>query len=180
MNISASRRGYLKRRSNRGLTSTSAISPSCDSDVTTLNSSRRYAATTCPGGPVGLRNAETQTLVSSRATSGTAFRLDLVPSARHFRLDDLLTNRLSAAPHPSKQVFELPAPIRFSTECDQDAGPLLQSEGLQGSEDTLFVHGSKGRFYPMSFFRQRHGTDYTDGLSSRQVESMTFSRGAIC
>lgn len=145
-NFSSSSGGYLNRKANRGRLRTSAISASCDKDVTMLKSSRRHLATTFPGGPVGLRKAETQTLVSSRAASGTAFRLHLGPRLSHFRLDEFLWNRFGAASHPTKQAFEVLPPLRLSVESNQDLGLLFQPKWPHGLQHSIFVHGSE-RFF---------------------------------
>jgi hypothetical protein len=120
---------------------------------------------TCPGGPVGLRKAETQTLVSSRATSGTVLRLNLGPRSSHFRLDDFLWDRFGTASHPTKQAFEVLAPLRLSVESNQDPGLLLQSERLQRSQHSIFVHGSK------RFFRRTRSS----GLCHNQHYSGAFA-----
>jgi len=145
-NVSASSGGYIKRRISRGRLRTSMISVSCDSDVITLKSPRRQAATIFPGGPVGLRKAETQTLVSSRAASGTAFRLDLGPRPSQLRLDDLLWDRPGTSFHPVKQALEFIPPLRLWIEGNQDVGLLLQWKRLEGSQDPILVHRSK-RFF---------------------------------
>jgi len=145
-NVSSSSGGYLNRRVNRGRLRTSAISASCEKDVTTLKSPCRHLVITCPGGPVGLRKAETQTLVSSRATSGTVPRLHLGPRLSHFRLDEFLWDGFGAGSHPTKQAFEVLPPLRLSVESNQDPGLLLQSERFKRSQHSIFVHGSK-RFF---------------------------------
>ncbi len=142
-NVSASSAEYLNRRVNRGRLRTSAFSASCERDVTTLKSSRRHLVITRPGGPVGFRKAETQTLVSSRATSGTVLRLHLGPCLTYFRLDDFLGDRFGTASHPTKQAFEVLAPLRLSVESNQDPGLLFQSERLKRSQHSIFVHGSE-------------------------------------
>jgi hypothetical protein len=160
-NASASRWGYRNRRTNRGLLRTSAISPSCESDVTTLNSSSPQAATTCPGGPFGLRKAETQTLVSSRAASGTAFGLDLGSRSSHFRFNSLLRSRFSTSFHSPQHAFKLVSPPALGVKSDQDAGMFLQPKGSQRFQYTFLIHGSNRLFDRMKFFWQRHKADYT-------------------
>ena len=112
-NNSASRCGYLNRRINRGRLRTSASSPSCVSEVTALNLSRRQAATTCPGGPEGFRKADIQTFVSSRTTSGTAFCLHLGSGSSDFRLDIALRNVFCPGLHSAQQAIQvaLPSPL---------------------------------------------------------------------
>lgn len=141
--VSASRRGYVNLRVNRGRPRTSAISAICESDVTVLKSPRRQLATTCPGGPVGFRKAEIQTLVSSRATSGTAFCLDLGPRARHLCFDDLLRDRLGASPHSAKQAFEVLLPLRLGIHGDKHAGLLFQSDWPQWPQHPVLEHRAK-------------------------------------
>ena len=160
-NASASRWGYRNRWTSRGLLRTSAISLSCESDVTTLNSSSPQAATTCPGGPFGLRKAETQTLVSSRAASGTAFGLDLGSRSSHFRFNSVLRNRFSTSFHSPQHAFKLVSPPALGVKRDQDAGLLLQPKGSERFQYALLIHGSDRLFDRMKFFWQRHKADYT-------------------
>jgi len=164
-NVSISPAEYLNRRINRGRLRTSAISLSCERDVTTRKSSRRHLAITCPGGPVGLRNAETQTLVSSRATSGTVLRLHLGPRLSHFRLDDFLRDRFGAGSHRTKQAFEVLPPSRLSVESNQDVGLLLQAERLQRSQHPFFVHRPKRLFHRSSGLC--HTWHYTGAVALR-------------
>lgn len=164
-NVSISSRRYLNRPINRGRLRTSTISASCEGDVTMLKSPRRQAATILPGGPAGLRKAETQTLVSSRATSGTAFRLDLSPRLSHFRLDDLLRDRFGAASHPVKQVVELLPPLRFQMEGNQNAGLFLQPEGFKRSQHPILVHRSNSFFRSMGSFGLRHNPHYSGAFA---------------
>jgi hypothetical protein len=122
-----------------------------------------------------LRKAETQTFVSSRPTSGTAFRLDLGPCSSHFRLDDLLWDRLGASSHPTKQAVEFLPPPRFRVESNQDTGLLLQSKWLERSQHPILVHRSKRFFYRTSSSRLCHSGHYSDALA---LGSRT-SRGRI-
>ncbi len=168
-NVSTSSGGYLNRRVNRGRLRTSAISASCEKDVTTLKSSRRHLVITCPGGPVGLRNADTQTLVSSRATSGTAFRLDLGPRSSYLCLENLLWNPFGANLHSAKQAFELVPPVALSVEGNQDARLLLQPKWPHGLQHPILVHCTKRFFRWLNSFGQRHGTHYTDAPAFRQA-----------
>jgi len=166
-NVSTSSGGYLNRRVNRGRLRTSAISASCERDVTTLKSSRRHLVITCPGGPVGLRKAETQMLVSSRATSGTVLRLNLGPRSSHFRLDDFLWDRFGTASHPTKQAFEFPPPLRLSVEGNQDLGLLLQSERFEGSQHSIFIDGPKRFFHWTSSSGLCHNQHYSGAFALR-------------
>jgi hypothetical protein len=170
-NVSASRRGYWKRRANRGLVRTSEISLSCERDVTTLNLSCLQPATTCPVGPAGLRKAETQTLVSSRATGGTAFCPDFGPSSGHFRFNDVLVDRFGAGPHPAKQAVKVVPPLLLGIKCDQNAGLFLQLKGPERSKHAFLVYCFKRLFGGVNLFWQRHETDYTDPSYVRQAES---------
>lgn len=164
-NVSTSSAEYLNRRINRGRLRTSAISASCERDVTTQKSSRRHLPISCPGGPLGLRNAETQTFVSSRATSGTVLRLHLGPRLSHFRLDDFLWDCFGAGFHPTKQAFEVLPPPRLSVQSNQDAGLLLQPERLQRSQHPFFVHRSKRLFHRSSGLC--HRGHYTGAVALR-------------
>ncbi len=156
-NVSTSWKEYWKRRAKRGLVRTSAISLSCESDVTTLNASRRHPATTCPGGPVGLRKAETQTFVSSRATSGTAFCPDLGPCSSYLFFNDILGDRFGESFHSAKQAVKVVPPSSLRIKRDQDTGLLLQLKGSEGSEHTFFVYGFDCLFAWTNSFWQRHG-----------------------
>ena len=113
-----------------------------ESDVTTLNSSSPQAATTCPGGPFGLRKAETQTLVSSRAASGTAFGLDLGSRSSHFRFNSALRSRFSTSFHSPQHAFKFVSPPALGVNRDQDAGLLLQPKGSERFQYTVLIHGS--------------------------------------
>lgn len=167
--ISASREEYLKRRVSLGRLRTSSISPSWESDVMTLKSPRRQRSTTCPGGPVGLRKAVTQTLVSSRATSGTAFCLDLVSSPRDFSLHDFLWDRFGARPHPREQALEIALPVWLRIKRNQDAGLLFQSEPPQRSQHPVFEHRVKRFSHRSDFLGQRHNLDYSGECCFRQT-----------
>jgi len=159
-NVSTSPGGYLNRRVNRGRVRTSAISASCESDVTTLKSSRRHLVITCPGGPVGLRKAETQTLVSSRATSGTAFRFDLSPRSSHFSLDDFLWDRFGAGLHSAKQPVEFIPPLPIRIEGNQNLGLLPQSKWLQGPQYPVLIHRPERLFHWTRSSRLSHEWHY--------------------
>jgi len=137
----------------------------------TLNLSRRQAATICPGGPAGLRNAETQTLVSSRATSGTALCLDFGPCTSHFRFNDVLGDRFGASLHPAKQAVKVVPPLSLWVKCDQNAGPLLQLKGSERSKHAFLVYGFNRLFGRVNFSWQCHETDYTDPSYVRQATS---------
>ena len=181
-NVSTSSAGYLNRTVNRGRLRTSAISASCENDVTTLKSSRRHLVITCPGGPVGLRKAETQTLVSSRATNGTVPRLHLGPRLSHFRLDEFLWDHFGAGSHPTKQAFEVLPPLRLSAESNQDLGLFLQSERLQRSQHSIFVHGSKRFFRRTRSSGLCHNRHYSGAhmLGSRTLPQSPGSPCWIC
>ncbi len=170
--VSASRRGYPNRRTNRGLVRTSAISLSCKSDVTTLNSSWPQAATTCPGGPLGLRKAETQTLVSSRATSGTASCLNLASCPSYFGVYNFLRNHFGASFHPPQQTFKFVAPVPLWIKRDQNARLILQPKRSKRSQHAFLIYGFNHLFGRVNFFWQRHETDYTDRSCVRQAESL--------
>ena len=174
-NVSTSSVEYLNRWVNRGRLSTSTISVSCDRDVTALKSARRHLLTICPGGPVGLRKAETQTLVSSRTTSGTAFCLHLSPRLSHFRLDEFLRNRFGTAFHPTKQALKVFPPALFGVKLDQNAGLLFQSKRFKRPEHTFFVYGFNSRFSRLNFSWQRHERKYTHRSFVRQANPLIVS-----
>jgi hypothetical protein len=170
-NTSASRLLYRNLCTNRGLLRTSAISPSCGSDVMALNSSSCQAVRTCPGGPVGLRKAETQTLVSSRTTSGTAFGFGLGSCSSHFRFNELLWDPFGTSFHSAKQAFKFFPPLPLGVKCDEDAGLLFQSKRSKRSQYPFLVNGSHRFFHRVDFSWQRHEGDYNDAPSLRQAES---------
>ncbi len=178
-NVSASSAGYLNRRVNRGRLRTSAISASCERDMTTLKSSRRHLVITRPGGPVGFRKAETQTLVSSRATSGTVLRLHLGPCLTYFRLDDFLGDRFGTASHPPKQAFEVLPPLLLSVESDQDPGLLLQSERLKRSQHSIFIYGSERFFHWARSSRLCHNRYYSGAFALWSSTSRSDPRVAL-
>ena len=169
-NNSTSSAVYRNRLLNRGRPRTSMISLSCDSEVTTRKSSFCQYPTTLPGGPVGLRNAETQTLLSRRATSGTAFCLDLGSGASHFRVDQFLRNRFTTRFHATKQTFQFLSPRQLCVESDQDASPFLQMKRPQGSKNAFFVNRLDFFFRGRIFFRQRHEIDYSDVAAPEQPD----------
>ena len=161
-NASASRCGYLNRRINRGRLRTSAISVSWDSDVTALNLSRLQAATTCPGGPEGFRKAETQTLVSSRARSGTAFRLDLGPSSTDFGVDISLRYGSRSRSHSAQQAVKFTTPLGFRAQTNRDARLFPQAKRLKRSKNAVFKDRLKGFFRGNFSFERCHTKDYID------------------
>ena len=174
--VSASCGEYLKRRVSLGRLRTSSISLSWESDVMTLKSPRRQRSITCPGGPVGLRKADTQTLVSSRATSGTAFCLDLVPGPRDFSLHDFLWNHFGARFHPREQALEIASPAWLRIERNQDAGFLFQSERSERSQDPVFEHGMKRFSRRYGFLGQRHDRHYSGECCVRQTDASPSRR----
>jgi len=169
--ISASCGEYLKRRVSLGRLSTSSISLSWESEVTASKSPCRQRSTTCPGGPVGLRKADTQTLVSSRATSGTAFGLDLVPSPRDFSLDEFLWNSFGTRLHPREQALEIASPASLRIKRNQDAGLLFQSEPSQRPQDPVFEYRMKRFSHRRDSFGQRHDLDYSGECCVRQTDA---------
>lgn len=171
--LSASRCGYLNLRKSRGWLRTSVISASCDNDVTVLNLSRLQALTIFPGGPDGLRNAETQTLVSSRATRGTTFCLDLGPGLGDLHLDVALRNRFRTGSHPAQQPIEVSAPSRFRAQGNRDARFFFQWKGAQGSKHTVFIYCFYRPLGGKLCFRQPHEFDYSDCPSLQSIEMET-------
>ena len=174
--LSASRFEYRNRRTNLDLMRTSAISPSCESDVTTLNSSCSQAAMISPGGPVGLRKAETQTLVSSRATSGTAVRLYLVSGLGDLRLDFVLRDCFCPTLHTAQQSIEIISPLALGVECDQYARPLLQSKASQRFQNAFLIDHSDRLFIGMNFSWKVHAENYNDHTTDRQATASRFRR----
>ena len=168
-NISVSRCEYRNRWTNLGLVRTSAISLSCESDVTALNSSRAQAVMTSPGGPLGLRKAEIQTLVSSRATSGTAFGFDFGSCSSHFRLNNVLRNPFRTSLHSAKQTSKFLPPLSLRVKGDQNAGMLLQLKGPERSKQAIFVYCFNRFLGRVNFSWQWHKTNYTDRSYLEQV-----------
>ncbi len=125
----------------------------------TSNSARNQRDTTRPGWPVGFRKAETQTLVSSRPTMGSAFCLDLGPRACHLLLDNLLWGCLSANSHPTKQALEPVPPLRLPVQGNQDVRLFFQSNGSQGSQNPVLKNRPKSllhRIAPLQRVLQEH------------------------
>ena len=162
INTSASRGEYSKRRSNRGLTSTSPISVSWENDVTALNLSRLHAVTTRPGGPEGLRKAETQTLVSSRATSGTAVCLCLGPSFGDLRLNFSLRDCFCPALHPAQQTLQFFPPATLWVKGKNHLGLFFQPKRAKRFEHAFFKDCFERFVYRQFSFRQCHKLDYID------------------
>ena len=169
-NLAASHCEYLNLRKSRGRLRTCASSVSCERDVTALNLSRLHAVTTCPGGPEGLRKAETQTLVSSRATSGTAFSLDLGPSPSDFGLHNFLSDRFGTRLHPREQALQVVSPAWLGIKRNQDTRFRFEPESPQRSQDAVFKHRMKRFFQPRDFFGQRHDLDYTGEFCAQQTD----------
>ena len=114
--LAASECVYLNRRVNRGRMNTSASSVSCEDDVTASNWLRLQAATTCPGGPEGFRKAETHTLVSSRATSGTACCFHLSAGLCDCSFDLFLRYSACSSAHFAHKTFKVVTPFAFLTQ----------------------------------------------------------------
>jgi len=167
--FSVSRCGYLNCRINRGRLRTSASSESCDKDVTTLYLSLSQLATTCPGGPVGFKNAETHTLVSSKTTSGTALRLDLGPGSTDFGLDISLWDCFGARPHSPQKTLKVSSPLRVRTQSNRDVRLFPQPERLQRSKNAVFIDRLKSLFRGHFSFEQCHNKDYSDAPTLRSI-----------
>ena len=112
-----------------------------------------------------------QMLVSSRATSGTAFSLDFGPSPSDFSLHDSLWNCFGPRLHPRKQTLQVVSPARLGIKCDQDARFLFQPEPPQRSQDPIFEHRMKRLFHRRGFFRQSHDLDYTGETCVQQTDA---------
>lgn len=161
-NISASRKGYLNLRTNRGRVRTSDSSPSCDSDVTAVNFARLQALTTCPGGPAGLRKAETQTFVSSRATNGTALCFGLGAGLADLGLDRFLPYRFGARSHFTQQSVKLATPLRLRAQSNRHLGFFSNAQRPKRPQHAVLEDGLKGFYFRNFFLRQRHGIEYND------------------
>ena len=171
-NISASRKGYLNLRTNRGRVRTSASSPSCDSDVTAVNLARLQALTTCHGGPAGLRKAETQTFVSSRATNGTAFCFGLGAGSADFGLDFVLPYRPGARSHFTQQAVKLATPLRLRAQSNRHLRFFLNTQRPKRPQHAVFEDRLEGFYFRNFSLRQRHGIKYNDNptLGSIPIE----------
>ena len=178
--LAASQCEYLNLRKRRGRLRTCASSVSCERDVTALNLSRLHELTTCPGGPEGLRKAETQTLVSSRATSGTAFSLDLGPSPSDFGLHDFMSDRFGTRFHPREQTLQVVSPAWLGIKRNQDTRFRFEPESPQRSQYAVFKHRMKRFFHPCDFFGQRHDLDYTGEFCAQQTDNSRsrYARGS--
>src|SRR5262245_10644106 len=159
-NLSASPPGYLNFLSRRGRLRTSASSASCESDVTTLNLLRLQAATTLPGGPEGFRKAETQTLVSSRATSGTALCLNVSAGLSDCSLDFFLRYRACSSAHFAHKTFNVVTPLVFLTQGNGHTGFFFQTKGLKRPKNAFFKDCLKSLFYRSFSLLMGHGKDY--------------------
>jgi hypothetical protein len=101
------------------------------------------------GGPEGLIKAETQTLVSSRATSGTALCLYLGSGFGNLRLDFSLRDRFCPTLHPAQQSIKFTPPLPLGIERDQDTRLFLQSKPSQRSQYAFLIDRSKRLFRGM-------------------------------
>jgi hypothetical protein len=169
-NASASRWAYRNRRTNRGLLRTSAISLSCESDVTTLNSSSAQAATTCPGGPFGLRKAETQTLVSSRTTSGTAYCFCLGAGLCDFRLDFFLRYAARAPAHLAHQPVKVSVPPTFAAQGNGHSGFFSQAQRFERSKHAVFENCLESFVDQSLSLSNCHDKDYIGDPMLRSIE----------
>jgi len=158
--VCPSRSEYLNRRVNRGRIKTSASSVSCDNDVITLNLLRRQAATTCPGGPDGFRKAETQTLVSSRATSGTASCLNFSAGLSDFSFDLFLRYSARAPAHFAHETIKVVTPLAFPAQGHGHARFVFQKKGLKRSKHAFFKDCLKSLFDRSVSLLNTHGVDY--------------------
>ena len=159
-NISASPRGYLNFLSRRGRLRTSASSASCESDVTTLNLLRLQAATTCPGGPEGLRKAETHTLVSSRATSGTARCLNVSAGLSDCSFDVFLRYSACSSAHFAHKTFKVVTPLAFLTQGNGHTRFFFQTKGLKRPKNAFLEDCLKSSFDRSYSLLISHGRDY--------------------
>jgi len=122
---------------------------------------------------VGFRKAETQTLVSSRATSGTAFCLDLSACLTDFGLDIFLRDSSGSCSHSAQKALKVGSPLRFWKQSKGDAGIFSQSQRFKRSKDAFFEDYLKSFCCRNFLFRQRHMTDYNDDptLGSMAMEA---------
>jgi len=158
--VAASAWVYLNRRVNRGRIRTSASSVSCDGEVTALNLLRLQATTSRPGGPEGFRKAETQTLVSSRATSGTTSCLNVGAGLSDFGFDLSLWNSPGALAHLAHKTFNVATPFTFPTQGNRYARFLFQTKRHKRSKNAFFEDCLKS-FIALSFsFLSCHREDY--------------------
>ena len=105
---------------------------------------------------MGFKNAETQTLVSSRTTSGTAFRFNLGPGSTDFDLDGLLRDCFGSRPHSAQKALKIAAPLSLGTQGIRDARFFPQPERLQRSKNAVFIDRLKGFLRRDSFLKQCH------------------------
>jgi len=96
---------------------------------------------------VGFRKADTQTLVSSRATMSTALCLDLGSRVGHLFLDDRLGSRFGADLHPAKQALEFVPPLGLPVQRNQDVRLFFQTNGSQRSQDPVLKNCPKSLFH---------------------------------
>ena len=130
-----------------------------------------------------MRKAETQKLVSSRATSGTAFGLDLGPSPSDFSLHDILSDRFGTRLHPREQTLQVVSPAWLGIKRNQDTRFRFEPESPQRSQHAVFKHRMKRFFQPHDFLGQRHDLNYigefcvqqTDNPRSRYAEGIRIA-----
>jgi len=158
--VAASAWVYLNRRVNRGRRRTSASSVSCDGEVTALKLLRLQAATSRPGGPEGFRKAETQTLVSSRATSGTTSYLNVGAGLSDFGFDLSLRYSPGALAHLAHKTFKVVTPFASPTYGNRYARFFFQTKRLKRSKNALFENCLKS-FIDLGFsLLNCHGENY--------------------
>ena len=92
---------------------------------------------------MGFRKAETQTLVSSRATSGTTFCLDLGPRSRNLGFDNLLRNGLGTNLHSAEHTLEFLSPLRLGVHGDGHTGLVFQPDRPQRPQHPVLEHRPK-------------------------------------
>jgi hypothetical protein len=133
---------------------------SCDGEVTALNLLRLQATTSRPGGPEGFRKAETQTLVSSRATSGTTSCLNVGAGLSDFGFDLSLRYSPGALAHLAHKTFKVVTPFAFSTQGNFYARFFFQTKRLKRPKNALFEDCLKS-FIDLSFsLLNCHSEDY--------------------
>lgn len=140
--------------------------------MTAVNLARLQALTTYPGGPAGLRKAETQTFVSSRAANGTAFCFDFSAGLADFGLDLFLPYRFGARSHFTQQSVKLATPLRLRAQSNRHLGFFSNSQRPKRPQHTVLEDGLKGFYFRNFFLRERHGIEYNDDptLGSNAIE----------
>ena len=116
-----------------------------------------WIAASCPGGPEGFRKPETQTLVSSRATSGTACCFDLSAGLTDFGFDLFLSYSARSSTHLAHKAFKVVAPFAFRTQGNGHTRFFFQTKRLKRPKYAFFEDCLKSSFHRWFSLLNSHG-----------------------